>query len=48
MIDECKKAGRPEPEYRLGNGFVVLVFRFGENNGINTVQVPTRYRLSTD
>ena len=33
----------PEPEYRLGNGFVVLVFRFGENNGINTVQVPTRY-----
>ena len=32
----------PEPEYRLGNGFVVLVFRFGENNGINTVQVPTR------
>lgn len=48
MIDECKKAGLPEPEYRLGNGFVVLVFRFGENNGINTVQVPTRYRLSTD
>lgn len=39
MIDECKKAGLPEPECRLGNGFVVLVFRYGNDNHISTVQV---------
>lgn len=47
MIDECKKAGLPEPEYRLGNGFVVLVFRYGENDHISTVQVPHKHRIST-
>ena len=39
MMDECQKAGLPEPEYRLGNGFVVLVFRYGENNHISTTKV---------
>ena len=47
MMDECQKAGLPEPEYRLGNGFVVLVFRYGENNRIRTVQVPHKYHIST-
>ena len=47
MMDECQKAGLPEPEYRLGNGFVVLVFRYGENNRISTVQVPHKYHIST-
>lgn len=40
MLDECKKAGLPEPEYRLGGGFVVLIFRYGANNTIVTPQLP--------
>ena len=28
MEEECRKAGLPSPEYRLGGGFVVLVFRY--------------------
>lgn len=47
MLDECKKAELPEPIYRLGNGFVVLVFRYGDNNRITTIQVPHKYRTST-
>lgn len=47
MMDECKKAGLPEPEYRLGNGFVVLVFRYGDNNHISTVQAPHKHHIST-
>lgn len=47
MMSECKKAGLPEPEYRLGNGFVVLVFRYGEGNHISTVQAPHKHHIST-
>ncbi len=47
MLDECKKAGLPEPEYRLGGGFVVLVFRYRENNHISTVQAPHKHHIST-
>lgn len=47
MIDECKKAGLPEPEYRLDNGFVVLVFRYGNDNHISTIQVPHKHHIST-
>lgn len=41
---ECRKAGLPSPEYRLGGGFVVLVFRYApkamEENPIATPQPP--------
>lgn len=47
MTDECKKAGLPEPEYRLGGGFVVLVFRYGESNHISTTQAPHKHHIST-
>ena len=49
MIEECKKAGLPEPEYRLGSGFVVLVFRFAKSDKYptSTRQVPDKYPTST-
>lgn len=47
MTEECKKAGLPEPEYRLGSGFVVLVFRYAEDNRISTTQVPHKHHTST-
>lgn len=47
MEEECKKAGIPEPEYKLGNGFVVLVFRYGKDNHISTTQVPHKHHTST-
>lgn len=44
MEEECRKAGLPSPEYRLGGGFVVLVFRYApkamEENPIATPQPP--------
>ena len=44
MEDECRKAGLPAPEYKLGSGFVVLVFRYAQkgmgNNPIATPQLP--------
>ncbi len=30
MIEECQKASLPEPEFKLANGFVILVFRYAE------------------
>ena len=40
MSEECKKAGLPEPEYRLGGGFVVLVFRYVASKSIVAPQLP--------
>lgn len=47
MIEECQKAKLPEPEFKLSGGFVILVFRYGENNHISTTQVPYKYHTST-
>lgn len=47
MMEECKKANLPEPEYKMSGGFVILVFRYGENNRISTTQVPHKHRIST-
>lgn len=47
MTEACKKASLPEPEYRLGGGFVVLVFRFAEFAPTNTPQVPHKHPTST-
>ena len=47
MTEECKKAGLPEPEYKLGGGFVVLVFRFAKLDPTSTRQVPDKYPTST-
>lgn len=47
MIDECKKANLPEPEFKLSEGFVTLVFRYGENNHVSTTQVPHKHHISS-
>ena len=47
MTEECKKAGLPEPEYKLGGGFVVLVFRFAKSDPTSTRQVPDKHPTST-
>ena len=43
MTEECKKARLPEPEYKLGDGFVVLVFRFAKSDPSSTRQAPDKY-----
>ncbi len=47
MTEECKRAGLPEPDYRLGGGFVVLVFRYADKLSTSTPQVPHKYPTST-
>lgn len=47
IMDECKKARIPEPEYRLRKGFVTLVFRYGANNPLATPQLPHSYPIVT-
>ncbi|UBD70815.1 putative DNA binding domain-containing protein [Bacteroides cellulosilyticus] len=47
MTEECKKARLPEPEYKLGDGFVVLVFRFAKSDPTSTRQAPDKYPTST-
>lgn len=47
MIEECQKANLPEPEFKLSNGFVILVFRYGENNRISATQAPHKHHIST-
>ncbi len=46
MTEECKKARLPEPEYKLGDGFVVLVFRFAKSDPTSTRQAPDKYPTS--
>ena len=51
MEDECRKVGLPAPEYKLGSGFVVLVFRYGQKgmgkNPIVTPQSPHSHPIVT-
>ncbi len=47
MTEECRKANLPEPEFKLANGFVILVFRYGTNNHTSTMQVPHKHHIST-
>lgn len=47
MTEECQKANLAEPEFKLSNGFVILVFRYLKNNDISTTEVPHKYRIST-
>lgn len=47
MTEECQKANLPEPEFKLSQSFVVLIFRYGEHNRTSTVQVPHKYHIST-
>lgn len=47
MTEECQKANLPEPEFKLSNGFVILIFRHRENYRISTTQVPHKYRISS-
>ena len=47
MTEECQKANLPEPEFKLSNGFVILVFQYRENNNISTIQAPHKYHIST-
>lgn len=48
MTEECKKARLPEPEYKLGDGFVVLVFRFAKSDPTSTRQAPDKWNRSSD
>lgn len=47
MSEECQKANLPEPEFKLLNGFVILVFRYGKNNRISTTQASHKHHIST-
>lgn len=47
MIEECQKANLPEPEFKLSNGFVTLIFRYGSAIPASTRQVPGKYPAST-
>lgn len=49
MTEECRAAGLPAPEYKLGGGFVVLIFRY-EHVAAGQVLHTTsaKYRPSTD
>lgn len=47
MTEECLKANLPEPEFKLSNGFVILIFRYGDNNRISTTQEPHKNHIST-
>jgi ATP-dependent DNA helicase RecG len=43
IIDECKKANLPEPEFKTDNGFVIVTYKYRTN----IVQVPHKYPTST-
>lgn len=47
MTEECQKANLPEPEFKLSNGFVTLIFRYGSAIPASTRQVPDKYPAST-
>ncbi len=46
MMSECRKAGLPEPEYRIWSDSVTLIFKCEVTNRPSTDQVPTRHRPS--
>lgn len=48
MMSECRKAGLPEPEYKIWADSVTLIFRCEVSNRPSTDQVPTKHRPSTD
>ena len=48
MMSECRKAGLPEPEYKIWADSVTLIFRCDVTNRPSTDQAPTKYRPSTD
>lgn len=48
MMSECRKAGLPEPEYRIWADSVTLIFKCEVTNRPSTDQAPTKYRPSTD
>jgi len=39
MIEECKKANLPEPEFKVNGNFVVVTFHYGSQNPTSTPQV---------
>ena len=48
MMSECRKAGLPEPEYKIWADSVTLIFRCEVSNRPSTDQAPTKHRPSTD
>ncbi len=48
MMSECRKAGLPEPEYRIWSDSVTLIFKCEVTNRPSTDQAPTKYRPGTD
>lgn len=46
MTEECQKANLMEPEFKLSNGFVILVFRYPNKHHISTTQVPHKHHIS--
>lgn len=48
MMSECRKAGLPEPEYKIWADSVTLIFRCEVTNRPSADQAPTKYRPSTD
>lgn len=46
MTEECQKANLMEPEFKLSNGFVILVFRYPHKHHISTTQVPHKHHIS--
>ncbi len=48
MMSECRKAGLPEPEYRIWSDSVTLIFKCEVTNRPSTDQAPTKHRPSTD
>ena len=52
IMDECREAGLPEPEFKADSVDTMLVFRYkvaeSDKYPTSTDQVPTKYRPSTD
>lgn len=43
IIDECKKANIPKPEFKTNNGFVIITYKYTTN----TPQAPYKHAAST-
>ena len=48
MMSECRKAGLPEPEYRIWSDSVTLIFKCEVTNRPSADQAPTKCRPGTD